>query len=73
MTSLQLYGKALHYVYNRLFIHVHKIEGLGMHQMERIQIPENAQTIISTSSKGDQTKWLVDDIWVKGIHVDTKA
>ena len=28
--------------------------------MERIQIPANAETIVSTSSKGDQSKWLVD-------------
>ncbi|HZG71079.1 MAG TPA: hypothetical protein VEY51_06005 [Chondromyces sp.] len=33
--------------------------------MERIIIPEDAKTIVSTSSKGDQSKWLVDDKWVK--------
>lgn len=33
--------------------------------MERIQIPQNAETIVSTSSKGDQSKWLVGDKWVK--------
>ena len=33
--------------------------------MERIQIPPNAETMISTSSKGDQSKWLVGDKWIK--------
>jgi hypothetical protein len=33
--------------------------------MERIQIPPNAETIVSTSSKGDQSKWLVRDVWIK--------
>jgi hypothetical protein len=33
--------------------------------MERIQIPNDAKTIISTSSKGDQSKWLVGDKWIK--------
>jgi hypothetical protein len=33
--------------------------------MDRIKIPQDAQTIVSTSSKGDQEKWLIDDVWVK--------
>ncbi len=33
--------------------------------MEWIKIPPNAETIVSTSSKGDQSKWLVGDIWIK--------
>ncbi|MBM7649946.1 hypothetical protein JOC78_002930 [Bacillus ectoiniformans] len=33
--------------------------------MERIIIPEDAKVIVSTSSKGDQSKWLVGDKWVK--------
>jgi hypothetical protein len=33
--------------------------------MERVQIPQDAETIISTSSKGDQSKWLVGNKWIK--------
>lgn len=33
--------------------------------MERIQIPQDAKTIVSSSSKGDQSKWLVGDTWIK--------
>jgi len=33
--------------------------------MERIAIPQDAKTIISTSSKGDQSKWLIGDKWIK--------
>lgn len=33
--------------------------------MEQIKIPPNTETIVSTSSKGDQSKWLVGDIWIK--------
>lgn len=33
--------------------------------METIHIPANAGRIISTSSKGDQSKWRVSDKWVK--------
>ncbi|WP_373894729.1 hypothetical protein ACUL41_17475 [Virgibacillus natechei] len=33
--------------------------------MDTIKIPNDAKTIISTSSKGDQAKWLVGDKWVK--------
>jgi hypothetical protein len=33
--------------------------------MERIRIPQDAETIVGTSSKGDQSKWLVGDSWVK--------
>ena len=33
--------------------------------MERVQIPQDADTIVSTSSKGDQSKWLVGDKWIK--------
>lgn len=33
--------------------------------METIHIPDNAVRIISTSSKGDQSKWRVGDRWVK--------
>ena len=33
--------------------------------MERVQIPQDAETIVSTSSKGDQSKWLVGDKWIK--------
>ena len=33
--------------------------------MERIIIPQDAETIVSTSSKGDQSKWLVGDRWIK--------
>ena len=33
--------------------------------MKRIQIPQDAEAIVSTSSKGDQSKWLVGDKWIK--------
>ncbi len=33
--------------------------------MEKIKIPQDAKTIVSTSSKGDQSKWLVGDKWIK--------
>ena len=33
--------------------------------MERIKIPQDTEMFASTSSKGDQSKWLVDDIWIK--------
>lgn len=33
--------------------------------MERIKIPLKTETIVSTSSKGDQSKWLVEDKWIK--------
>jgi hypothetical protein len=33
--------------------------------METIRIPKDAETIVSTSSKGDQSKWLVGDKWLK--------
>ena len=33
--------------------------------MEIIQIPQNAEAIVSTSSKGDQSKWLVGNKWIK--------
>lgn len=33
--------------------------------METIHIPADAVQIISTSSKGDQSKWRVGDRWVK--------
>ncbi|OAH58704.1 hypothetical protein AWH48_17085 [Domibacillus aminovorans] len=33
--------------------------------MERIFIPEDANEIKSTSSKGDQSKWLIDNKWIK--------
>ncbi|WP_096203193.1 hypothetical protein [Bacillus sp. FJAT-45350] len=33
--------------------------------MERIQIGRDTKTIVSTSSKGDQSKWLVGDKWIK--------
>ncbi|OLS38297.1 hypothetical protein BTR22_07375 [Alkalihalophilus pseudofirmus] len=33
--------------------------------MERVYIPQDAKSIISTSSKGDQSKWLVGDKWIK--------
>ncbi len=33
--------------------------------MERIKIPQNAETIMSTSSKGDQSKWLIENRWIK--------
>jgi hypothetical protein len=33
--------------------------------MERVQIPQDAETILSTSSKGDQSKWLVGNKWIK--------
>ncbi|WP_181833261.1 hypothetical protein [Bacillus taeanensis] len=33
--------------------------------MKKIQIPQDAEAIISTSSKGDQSKWLVGNKWLK--------
>jgi hypothetical protein len=33
--------------------------------MEKIKIPQDAETIVSTSSKGDQSKWLVGNKWIK--------
>lgn len=33
--------------------------------MERIKIPQNIKTVVSTSSKGDQSKWFVGDKWIK--------
>ena len=33
--------------------------------MEIIHIPANAISIVSTSSKGDQSKWLIKEKWVK--------
>lgn len=33
--------------------------------MERIKIPPNVETIVSTSSKGDQSKWIVGETWIK--------
>ncbi|WP_237562878.1 hypothetical protein [Bacillus dakarensis] len=33
--------------------------------MERFTIPPDEKTIVSTSSKGDQSKWLVGDKWIK--------
>ncbi|MER2009777.1 MAG: hypothetical protein ABS939_20260, partial [Psychrobacillus sp.] len=33
--------------------------------METIHIPTDTARIISTSSKGDQSKWRVGDKWVK--------
>ena len=33
--------------------------------MERIRIPKDAEIIVSTSSKGDQSKWLVGNRWIK--------
>lgn len=34
-------------------------------RIERVSIPKSAQPIISTSSKGDQSKWRIGDKWVK--------
>ncbi|ADC52352.1 hypothetical protein BpOF4_21784 (plasmid) [Alkalihalophilus pseudofirmus OF4] len=33
--------------------------------MEKVFIPQDAKTIVSTSSKGDQSKWLVGGKWIK--------
>ncbi len=33
--------------------------------MERVHIPADAISIVSTSSKGDQSKWLVKEKWIK--------
>ncbi len=33
--------------------------------METIRIPKDVEAIVSTSSKGDQSKWLVGDKWLK--------
>ena len=33
--------------------------------METIHIPANAVSIVSTSSKGDQSKWLIKEKWIK--------
>ena len=33
--------------------------------MERVHIPAEAISIVSTSSKGDQSKWLVKEKWIK--------
>jgi hypothetical protein len=33
--------------------------------MEKIHIPASAVSIVSTSSKGDQSKWLIKEKWVK--------
>ena len=33
--------------------------------MERVHIPKDAEKIVSTSSKGDQSKWLVGAKWIK--------
>ena len=33
--------------------------------MERVRIPQDAETILSASSKGDQSKWLVGNKWIK--------
>jgi hypothetical protein len=33
--------------------------------MEMIKIPQDAKTIVSTSSKGDQSKWIVGNKWIK--------
>ena len=33
--------------------------------MEIIHIPANAISIVSTSSKGDQSKWLIKEKWIK--------
>jgi hypothetical protein len=33
--------------------------------MEKIQIPHDAEPIFSTTSKGDQSKWLVGNKWIK--------
>ena len=38
---------------------------LDVRTMETIQIPADAVRIISTSSKGDQSKWRIGDKWVK--------
>lgn len=43
-------------------MHVKKNRGVWM---ERIRIPLDAETIVSTSSKGDQSKWFVSNKWVK--------
>lgn len=33
--------------------------------MDTIKIPDDVKTVISTSSKGDQAKWIIGDKWVK--------
>lgn len=33
--------------------------------LEILQIPKNDETIVSTTSKGDQSKWLVGNKWIK--------
>ena len=33
--------------------------------MERVHIPADAISIVSTSSKGDQSKWLIKEKWIK--------
>ena len=37
----------------------------GCDDMERVHIPADAISIVSTSSKGDQSKWLVKEKWIK--------
>lgn len=38
---------------------------MGRDDMETIHIPIDAERIISTSSKGDQSKWRIGNKWVK--------
>jgi hypothetical protein len=37
----------------------------GCDDMERVHIPVDAISIVSTSSKGDQSKWLIKEKWIK--------
>ncbi|MEK5530311.1 hypothetical protein MKX79_13135 [Viridibacillus sp. FSL R5-0468] len=46
-------------IYNKL--NSYKI---GCDEMETIHIPIDAERIISTSSKGDQSKWRIGNKWV---------
>ena len=44
---------------------IEETQQLDVRTMKKIHIPSDAARIISTSSKGDQSKWRIGDTWVK--------
>ncbi|MER2115169.1 MAG: 16S rRNA (cytidine(1402)-2'-O)-methyltransferase, partial [Solibacillus isronensis] len=44
---------------------IEETQQLDVRAMKKIHIPADAARIISTSSKGDQSKWRIGDTWVK--------
>lgn len=48
-----------------VIVYKYKLYFMEVDPMERIKIPQDTETIISTSSKGNQSKWLIENRWIK--------